>query len=220
MKRHPFARLERACARAVEGAFALAFPTPLQPVEIARKLVAAFEGAGTPAGGAGRRFVACLHPSDLARFAPEVAYLERQWTAMLGRLVERDGVPQRLPVVATRADARVVAGTVAIVLEGLAVPERFVVRVRAGVPVGAAVRLDRACVAGRDGGCDLVLFDPRVSRRHLEFAPVPGGASFRDLGSSNGTWLRGVRRDAGTFASGDVLVAGDTELVLEPADDA
>ena len=98
-----FARLEAVCASAVERAFALAFPSELEPVQIARKLVAAFEAGGVPDGRGGRRFTVLLSANDLARFQPSRAYLERQWAAMLARLAERSGFPQRSPVVISLA---------------------------------------------------------------------------------------------------------------------
>ena len=109
-----FVRLEAVCASAVERAFALAFPSELEPVQIARKLVAAFESGEAPDGRGGRRFTVRLSTSDAVRFEASRAYLERQWTAMLVRLAERSGHPQRRPVVIVQADSAVASGTVAI----------------------------------------------------------------------------------------------------------
>ncbi len=209
-----FTRLEETCARAVERAFAVAFPSALEPVQVARKLVAAFESGQAP-GRAGRRFVVRLSPSDLARFEADGPYLQRQWVAMLAGLAERSGRPQRPPELCTRADPSVPSGTVAISVETLPEPARLALRVRRGMPPGARVALDRVLVVGRDAACDLVLHDPRVSRRHLEVRLDGRTLSFRDLGSANGTLHNGARVATGELGLGDVVVLGDTELQVE-----
>ncbi len=61
---------------------------------------------------------------------------------------------------------------------------------------------------------DLVLTDDTVSRRHAEFEPTPLGMRLRDVASTNGIMLGGVRiRDA--FVPGDVQVAlGETWIAV------
>jgi hypothetical protein len=217
-----FARLEAVCASAVERAFALAFPSALEPVQIARKLVAAFEAGGAPDGRGGRRFTVLLAANDLARFEASRAYLEPQWSAMLVRLAERSGFPQRPPVVTMQADPTVASGTVAIAVEPLPEPTRLSLRLRRGVPLGAHAALRGSLVVGRDAACELSLLDPRVSRRHLALEVTSEGAvRFSDLGSSNGTYVNGRRVADGTLRCGDVVLLGDSELVVgadeEPA---
>jgi hypothetical protein len=206
-------RLETACANAVERTFAFVFPSALEPVVIARKLVQVFEAGSGPELRNGRRFIVRLHPSDFARFAGELPYLERQWSAMLARLCERSPRPQRPPSVASRADGSVAAGTVAIATETRGTPQRLALRVRKGLPAGE-YPLDRDYSIGRDASCDIVLTDRRVSRRHLGVA-CAGDVRFTDFGSSNGTYLNGVRVSDGTIACGDVLSLGDCELVVD-----
>jgi FHA domain/Domain of unknown function (DUF1707) len=53
-----------------------------------------------------------------------------------------------------------------------------------------------ALVIGRAPGCDVLLPNPEVSRRHAEVRRVEGGWELRDLGSTNGTRVNG-RRVAG-----------------------
>jgi len=212
-----FTRIEAACSNAVERAFALAFPSALEPVQIARKLVAAYESGATASGRSGRRFIVTVSATDYARLERDRSYLETQWRTMLARLAERSGQPQRAPDVRTEIGAGIATGTVAIVVELLARPERLALRVRRGVPPNAQVALEQPVTIGRDPACDLVLVDPRVSRRHCAIDVTSGGLAFRDLGSANGTTLNGERREAGTLALGDVLVAGDCELIVEAA---
>lgn len=215
MTGNPFERLETFCANAVERAFALAFPSALEPVVIARKLVAAFEASTSPLSRAGRRFTVRLHPSDYARLEVDVKYLERQWSAMLERLAERSGRPQSPPDVHAEADATVASGTVAIRSVARPDVERLALRVRKGVPAGGRVALEGDVVVGRDASCTLVLADPRASRRHVRITADGRASRFADLDSSNGTFLNGRRVDAGTLDCGDVLRLGDSELVVE-----
>jgi hypothetical protein len=48
-------------------------------------------------------------------------------------------------------------------------------------------------VVGRGAHCDLVIDSPKVSREHAAFFRAEDGWWLEDLGSSNGTWLRGER---------------------------
>ncbi len=71
---------------------------------------------------------------------------------------------------------------------------------------------------------DLTLADPALSRQHFEVRPGMAGIPFvRDLGSNNGTYLRGVRLEADKempLAAGDLLCAGDCLWALDgPVDD-
>lgn len=54
---------------------------------------------------------------------------------------------------------------------------------------------DHAIVLGRDPGCDLPLEDERVSWQHLRLELSDGTPLITDLGSSNGTYVDGVRID-------------------------
>jgi DNA-binding NtrC family response regulator len=79
--------------------------------------------------------------------------------------------------------------------------------------VPRVVESGRAIVVGRDGECDLVVDDQRLSRRHAELRFVAGGWEARDLGSRNGTFLDGVRAPA-SGGRGVVLCVGDTVFLL------
>ncbi|WP_328851752.1 FHA domain-containing protein [Micromonospora globbae] len=85
----------------------------------------------------------------------------------------------------------------------------------AGGPMrGASVRLRAdAQTIGRAPTADIVVPDPHLSRRHAEVWLAPEGASLRDLGSTNGTWVND-RRITGVeqLADGDVIRLGRTEL--------
>ncbi|MGK5742469.1 FHA domain-containing protein [Micromonospora sp. URMC 103] len=85
----------------------------------------------------------------------------------------------------------------------------------AGGPMrGASFRLGPAAqVIGRAPAADVVVSDPHLSRRHAEVWLAPDGASLRDLGSTNGTWLNDRRIDGvEQLTDGDVIRVGRTEL--------
>jgi transcriptional regulator with PAS, ATPase and Fis domain len=60
-------------------------------------------------------------------------------------------------------------------------------------------------VVGSSPECDLVLSDPSVSRRHFELFPSEAGYVLRDLGSRNGTVVRGL-------SVGQVILPGSEEI--------
>ena len=71
-------------------------------------------------------------------------------------------------------------------------------------------------MVGRGDGCDLVLNDWNVSRRHAYLRKLAGGkVELRDLGSSNGTFVDGERVTEATLTGGEQLQFGDTVLYVE-----
>ncbi len=65
----------------------------------------------------------------------------------------------------------------------------------------------------------LVLTDPTVSRRHAVVEETPGGYVLRDLGSTNGTFLDGVRVREGYLSSGSAIRLGQTEMIFSPLEE-
>lgn len=71
-------------------------------------------------------------------------------------------------------------------------------------------------VLGRSRGCDIVVEDPGVSRRHAEIRPAEEGWMIRDLGSTNGVYLnRSPIQGPTELRSGDHIELGETEIVFE-----
>ncbi len=73
--------------------------------------------------------------------------------------------------------------------------------------------LDPASIVtvGRDIDCDLLADDPSVSRHHARIASRPDGAyEVEDLGSTNGTWVHGVRVSRAVLCDGDLVQLGAT----------
>jgi DNA-binding NtrC family response regulator/pSer/pThr/pTyr-binding forkhead associated (FHA) protein len=68
---------------------------------------------------------------------------------------------------------------------------------------------------GKDPSNDVVLSDPFVSARHLRLDRRQGRWRLRDLGSTNGTLLGGMRVTEVELPAGAPLELGDAEVVLE-----
>jgi DNA-binding NtrC family response regulator len=87
-------------------------------------------------------------------------------------------------------------------------------------PGGAAVeaRLElRPLVVGTSPECDLVVADPRISRRHCEIALTPDGIVLRDLGSKNGTYAGRIALREAILPTGEAVTLGACRLVVRPA---
>lgn len=94
------------------------------------------------------------------------------------------------------------------------------ISVRTGEDAGRQVALtsERPLVVGRQRGCDVIVRDPRASRRHAELRLLAGGrVLLRDLGSANGTWVGGERVAEAVLAEGEELGVGDIRLALAGA---
>lgn len=81
------------------------------------------------------------------------------------------------------------------------------------------------CTIGRGDGCDLIVHDQSVSRRHLEVRLCGRDYLAEDLGSSNGTLLNGELMNAPTApGQGDCLQLCDVKFQfhssLSPTDSA
>ena len=68
---------------------------------------------------------------------------------------------------------------------------------------------------GRHHGCDLVLSDLSVSRRHLRMIFRDGQWILQDLESRNGTIVNGCRVGRCQLRPGDHLTLGDTHLTID-----
>src|SRR5881296_409959 len=71
---------------------------------------------------------------------------------------------------------------------------------------------------GRDQQNDVVLDDPRVSRKHAEIRLRLGRYTLYDLQSTNGTYVNGRRVAEKVLDDGDKISVGGLELVFRSAD--
>jgi hypothetical protein len=68
---------------------------------------------------------------------------------------------------------------------------------------------------GRHPGCDVVLSDPGVSRRHARLFFRDGAWVVQDLDSTNGTIVNGVRVGRCALRPGDQLVLAGEHLTID-----
>ena len=68
---------------------------------------------------------------------------------------------------------------------------------------------------GRLPDCDIVITDPKASRRHAEVRPAGHGFVVADLDSTNGTKLNGVEIREQPLHDGDRIGIGATIVRFE-----
>ncbi len=213
-------QFERRLERLVEGAFAKAFRSGLQPVEIGRRLTREMDlqrtvaprGTLTP-----NHFTVVLGPADRARFAPIEAELVSELVAVakeqarvesyvfLGAVaVEMTTDPDMSPgMLEVNGEMRAAEGAAAQLV----------------LPDGTRFNLGASPVTiGRLPECDVVLADVNASRRHVEVRQATdggGGYVAIDLGSTNGTKVNGVGIHSHRLQQGDEITIGSTHLRFE-----
>ncbi len=96
----------------------------------------------------------------------------------------------------------------------LSVPSLVVSVAAPGAPAVEAPLALRPLRIGTSPACDIVLADPKVSRRHCEIALTPQGIVLRDLGSKNGTLAGRVAIREAVLPEGVVVTLGGSELVV------
>lgn len=92
-------------------------------------------------------------------------------------------------------------------------PDACLVFVEGEAVLGLRVPLAAEAVLGRDADCTVPLPAEDVSRRHARVAPEGGGHVLADLGSTNGTFVNGVKvTQPRRLEPGDVIRVGETDL--------
>jgi DNA-binding NtrC family response regulator len=97
----------------------------------------------------------------------------------------------------------------------------FELRVTAGPDAGKVVVVDATAtggplLAGKSATCALQLGDDEVSRRHASFEPDGATLRLEDLGSTNGTFVNGVRVYAAALLGGESVQLGSTVVRVTP----
>ena len=227
-------RFEQRLEQAVTGAFARAFRSAVQPVEIASALQREIDNSAQILSRermlVPNTFVVALSESDYDRLSPYGSTLSEELSALV-----RDYVAQQ---------RYTLAGPPAISFEregGLSTG-RFRVRSRASASVtpsgghpasdttirraplalevnGTLHPLDTpGLVVGRGSDADLRVNDPGVSRRHVEIRVDVSGPEVRvsaaDLGSTNGTLMDGRRVAEALLHEGSQIQIGNTVLTV------
>jgi hypothetical protein len=209
-------RFEQRLERLVEGVFAKAFRTGLQPVELGRRLVREMDlnrTLGVRGTIVPNRFSISLSPADRERFAELEHTLIAELVDTARQHAREEGYRfLGMVTVDLATDSSVSTGTfllTAAVREGGHV---------AGVvlPDGTRIEIgDDPVVIGRAPECDVVLADPTVSKRHISLGRRGVEVVLSDLGSTNGTRVNGVAARERVLVDGDMIQVGATVLRFE-----
>lgn len=224
-------RFENRLEQAVSGAFAKAFRSAVQPVELAAALQREVDNSAQILSRNRRlvpnSFAIELSPVDFDRLQPYSRTLTDELVEMLREHADEQHY--------------VFAGPVAIEFaqEDDLVTGRFRVRSHAiaqvvpgptGPPTGSrpsSVTLEvngtshpltaPGLVVGRGTEADLRINDPGISRRHAQFrvtSAQPPAVTVADLGSTNGTVVDGQRVRDAPLSDGSVVRLGNTDVVV------
>lgn len=215
-------QFERRLERMVEGVFAKAFRSGLQPVEIGRRLTREMDLRRTlaPKGTlVPNRFVVALSPEDHDRFSSIEEELVAELVSVAREHAREDGYVFLGPVtVSIEADPDLSPGRLLVAgdMTRGAGPTASLL-----LPQGRRITLGSTPITlGRLPECEIVVGDPNVSRRHAEIRPSDHDSGWEvvDLGSTNGTRLNGSRLAAPTVLHpGDQVTVGGTTIIFESA---
>jgi DNA-binding NtrC family response regulator len=93
------------------------------------------------------------------------------------------------------------------------VVKRSRLEILAGPDKGLSLELGAEPIsAGKGTACQLRLSDESVSSHHFSICPTEDGFLLRDEGSTNGTFLNGLRVQAAYLAAASIIEVGETQL--------
>jgi hypothetical protein len=224
-------RFENRLEQVVSGAFAKAFRSAVQPVEVAAALQREIDNSAQILSRNRRlvpnQFHVELSPADHERLAPYSSTLSEELTDMLQEHAHEQSYVFTGPVSITfdqRDDLttgrfRVRSAALAKVTPDHSVTDTAVRRANVVLEVnGLKHPLDPpGIVIGRGSDADLRINDPGVSRRHAEirvYANERSGTevSVVDLGSTNGMLVNGTRVQQATLEDGSTIKIGNTTM--------
>ena len=227
-------RFENRLEQLVSGAFAKAFRSAVQPVEVAAALQREVDNSAQILSRNRRlvpnQFHVELSPQDHERLAPYSSTLADELVEMLRDHAQEQSYVFTGPVSIafdekedlTTGRFRVRSAALASVTPGQSVTDTAVRRANVIVDVnGTKHPLDPpGLVIGRGTDADLRINDPGVSRRHAEIRIYPGTGSdapqvsIVDLGSTNGVLVNGHKVDQATLDDGATVKIGNTTMTI------
>lgn len=208
---------ENRLEKLVEGTFGKAFRSGLQPVEVGRKVARALDDDRTMGVNgesiAPNNIGVYLSQADFDRFHQFADALARELAEVAREHAREEGYHFVGPVTVTLvSDDDLRAGDCDVAAE-----------IHEGGRVGSLVLPDArrvqlgedTLVLGRMSDSDVVVADPRASRRHAEVRPAGHGFALVDLGSMNGTTVNGASVREHPLEDGDEIRIGSTVLRFE-----
>jgi hypothetical protein len=228
-------RFEDRLEQMVSGAFAKAFRSAVQPVEVAAALQREVDNSAQILSRNRRlvpnQFHVELSPQDHERLAPYSSTLAQELTSMLREHAEDQSYvftgpvsiafDQREDLSTGRFRVRSSALAQVTPVSERSVTDTAVRRAQVILEVnGMKHPLDPpGIVIGRGAEADLRINDPGVSRRHIEIrvaSPGAGGTgvSVVDLGSTNGMLVNGHKVSQADLSDGGTVRIGTTTMTL------
>jgi len=221
-------RFEQRVDRAVNGAFAKAFKSELQPVEIAAALTNEMDSRAAVVSRARtvvpNVYTVIVSTEDYDRLSVYDETLVGEFAVMIRDYAQQQQYSFLGSVtVAMQPSEDSAQGTVEIISEARVDHD---VAPAAGPPAGSAPRLEgklgtfqltRAVTRiGRGADSDIRIEDPGVSRHHAEVR-IGSDVILRDLGSTNGTYVNGTLIAEQPLRDGAVITIGSTNLTFRSA---
>lgn len=226
---------ERRLEGAVEGFFARAFRSGLQPVELAKavqRYAGNYQNVGVDGVFVPNVYRFELNPTDHERFREFGESLANELSDVLVRTAAERGWQLRGPArIELAVDEHVPLGTYELrgKVEASAGGD---MRPRGAAPsrggqvmagggrailelvdqAGQQIPLPNQAVVGRMPGCDVQLDDPSVSRRHARISKATRGWLIEDLGSTNGIMVNGASVDREYLSGGEDIELGNVRL--------
>lgn len=212
-------QFERRLERLVEGVFAKAFRSGVQPVEIGRRLRREMDqhrSIGVRGTIVPNHFAVALSPTDHENFQSFADSLTRDLADYAREHAREEQYTFVGPVLVDLTnDSSLGAGQFLV--------SASIEEATGGGAVGSLVLADGqriglgdepACI-GRLPECEVPLTDPNVSRRHAEVRRLGADFVVVDLGSTNGTRVNGVGVRERRLVDGDEISVGNTSLRFE-----
>lgn len=231
-------RFEQRLEQMVTGAFARAFRSAVQPLEIASALQREIDNSAQILSRdrrlAPNDFMIDLSPTDFDRLSTYGETLSRELASMLHEHAQEQGYvftgPVRLNFSKTddlttgRFRVRSAASAAVTPAPGQSVTDTAVRRAPMFLEINGVRHPVEppGLVVGRGSNADLRIDDPGVSRRHVHFRlqsepgepgrPGDVRVAVLDLGSTNGTLVNGQRVQHAVVGDGAVVVIGGTRI--------
>jgi hypothetical protein len=223
-------RFEHKLEQVISGAFAKAFRSAVQPVEIAAALQRECDNNAQILSRERRMvpndFHVELAQTDLDRLAPYDTTMARDFTEQLEDHAQQQGYQFPGPIrIEFEAAEDLTTGRFRIRSSAKAQVQSNSSRTQAQRARAFVLAGDQqhplhppATVVGRGTEADIRVNDPGVSRRHIEFQLVGADAGLqvrvRDLGSTNGMLVDGHRITSTSVRDGSEVKIGNTTLTV------
>jgi len=229
-------RFENRLEQAVSGAFAKAFRSAVQPVELAAALQREVDNSAQILSRNRRlvpnSFTIELSPVDFERLQPYSHTLTEELVEMLREHADEQHYVFAGPVaIEFGQEEDLVTGRFRVRSHAIAQVVPSAASASASSARTASVTLEvngtshplrpPGAVVGRGTEADLRINDPGISRRHAQFRVTSGRlptVSVADLGSTNGTVVNGHRVGEAELSDGSTVRLGNTDLVVRFVD--